>query len=273
MHIASTEGALGTSTRRDGGGVSRCRFLALTLGTFAAAPVLLSACVSAPPLSAPGTPAVTPNAASPKNPAAGLQLPTYVPFQGAVPDLPGTAAGIDPGYTTFPKNLVKSVTDTPGLGGDVNVMTRILVAIPPAVDQNPAWQAVNKQLGATVKMTMVPNVEYPTKFATTVAGGDLPDILHIPSQLPFQGLPQFLQSACADLSPYLSGDAIKDYPNLANIPTIAWKQTIYGGGIYGVAIPRPFVQSIWYVNQDRLDALGSGPPKNADDFEASSCSN
>ena len=27
----------------------------------------------------------------------------------------------------------------------------------------------------------------------------------------------------ADLTPYLSGDAVKDYPNLANFPTLAWQ--------------------------------------------------
>ena len=34
---------------------------------------------------------------------------------------------------------------------------------------------------------------------------------------------QILQTQAADLSPYLSGDAVKDYPNLAAIPTFSWK--------------------------------------------------
>ena len=37
-----------------------------------------------------------------------------------------------------------------------------------------------------------------------------------------EGLPQFLKAVAADLTPYLSGDAVRDYPNLANLPTSTW---------------------------------------------------
>src|SRR5581483_6160284 len=48
-----------------------------------------------------------------------LRLPTYVPFNGPKPDLPGTADGVADAYFAYPKNLVKSVTTPPGKGGDV----------------------------------------------------------------------------------------------------------------------------------------------------------
>ena len=53
------------------------------------------------------------------------------------------------------------------------------------------------------------------------------------------GVPQFLEQQGADLTPYLSGDAIKDYPALANIPTRAWKNSgsVYNGKV--IMVPKP----------------------------------
>src|SRR5262249_14193012 len=39
------------------------------------------------------------------------------------------------------------------------------------------------------------------------------------------------------------------------------------GGIYGVPIPRPYVQGIWFINQIRFEAIGAGQPKNAVEFK------
>jgi putative aldouronate transport system substrate-binding protein len=232
----------------------RRAFLARAAVLTAAIP-LLAACAAPVPNAPPATPAKT-----------GFQLPSYLPTELAKPDLPGTADGVDPAYLTFPKNLVKSVTETPSHGGDVSVFTRVILAAPPPVEQNVAWQAVNTAIGANMKVNMVPTAEYNTKLATTIAGNDIPDLVFL-SSLQILGIPQFLEKACADLTPYVGGDAIKDYPNLANIPTIAWKQTVYNGGIYGVPIPRPYVQGIWFINQSRFEAVGAGQPKNGAEFK------
>ena len=44
----------------------------------------------------------------------------------------------------------------------------------------------------------------------------------------------FLEHSMADLTPYLGGDAVKDYPFLAAIPTFAWKNSgcVYNGKLY-----------------------------------------
>jgi putative aldouronate transport system substrate-binding protein len=64
----------------------------------------------------------------------------------------------------------------------------------------------------------------------------------------------------------LSGDAIKNYPNLANIPTNTWKVPVQNDGIYGVPLPRTRTGWPMFVNQSRLDDIGATPPRNADDF-------
>jgi putative aldouronate transport system substrate-binding protein len=230
------------------------------LGILASIP-LLAACGAAIP-TAPIAPAAPPTS----GPGGKLTLPTYTPIELVKPDLSGTAAGVDPAYFTFPRSLVKSVNESPSRGGDVSVFTRVILAAPPPVEANQAWQAVNKAIGANMKINMVPTAEYNTKLATTIAGSDIPDMVFL-SSLQILGIPQFLQKACADLTPYVAGDAIKDYPNLANIPPIAWKQTVYNNGIYGVPIPRPYVQGIWYVNQSRFESVGAGQPKDGAEFK------
>ena len=124
--------------------------------------------------------------------------------------------------------------EAPGSGGVVNAMTIGLFPPPTPFENNPAWQEINKQLNADVKMNIVAPGDYLAKLATVMAGGDLPDLLFFYHSLrtaitAVAGVPQFLEAQAADLTPYLAGDAIKDYPALAAIPTRSWKNS---GGVY-----------------------------------------
>ena len=53
-------------------------------------------------------------------------------------------------------------------------------------------------------------------------------------------LPAFFKAKCADLAPFLSGDAAKEYPYLAALPTPAWKNSIsiIDGAMYLIPIQR-----------------------------------
>src|SRR5215813_5720249 len=46
-------------------------------------------------------------------------------------------------------------------------------------EHNPTWQEVNRRLNADLRMNIIPATDWRTKFATVMAGGDLPDIIHI----------------------------------------------------------------------------------------------
>src|SRR5438128_12682217 len=85
----------------------------------------------------------------------GLKLPSYVAFEGPKPDIEGATNGLPPAYYAFPQDLKKSVPQPPGKGGDVTVMNFTNAPVPPGLDQNPAWQEVNKQIGATLKINAV----------------------------------------------------------------------------------------------------------------------
>jgi putative aldouronate transport system substrate-binding protein len=246
--------------------VDRRTFLRLASVGAVGLPVWLAACAAPVPAAKP-TAAASGAAGAGSTPAARLQMPTYTPIQAAKPDLPATDAGLDAAYFSYPKTLVKSVPQPPGSGGDVNVFTLLQIQPPPPVDQNVAWQAVNKDVNANIKMVMAATSDYPAKLATTMAGNDLPDLLYLLSTVNVPNIPQFLGNSYTDLAPLVSGDAVKDYPNLGGLPTLAWKQTVYNGGIFGVPVPRPYFQVIWYVNQERLDAVGATQPTSGDDFK------
>jgi len=122
--------------------------------------------------------------------------------------------------------------------------------------------------GVDLKINIQPQADYPTvKLPTLIAGGELPDILYIATNSVIPQFPTFLKSKCADLTPYLSGDAVKEYPNLANFPTLAWKQVIYNNAIYGVPVPYPLYLWVHWVHQNLLDDEGLSRPKNAEEYK------
>jgi putative aldouronate transport system substrate-binding protein len=198
-----------------------------------------------------------------------VTLPNRFPLQGIKPDLPPSADGlIDAAFVNYPASPIKSVQDTPGRGGEVTVTTWTTSAAPTPLESNALWQAVNKELGVELKINVQAQADYATvKLPTLIAGNELPDILYIATNSVIPQLPTFLKSKAADLTPYLSGDAVKDYPNLANFPSIAWKQVIYNNAIYGVPVPYPLYLWVHWVHQNLLDDDGLARPKNADEYK------
>ena len=239
------------------------RFTAGSAAAFAL-PAVLAACnVTAPPAS--------PSAPTPAAGKAGLQYPTYVPFANAPkPDLAATEI-VPSAYYSYPKNLVQAVATPPGKGGDVTAFTSTVGAPPPPVDQSAAWQAVNKAMNLNLKLIIAGNqADQQTKLATMVAGGDIPDAFSTGPTLALARFPDFLAAQCADLTPFLAGDAVKDFPNLANLPAFVWKGpgTVYNGKIYGVPLARSLYTAHLMAHWELLNQAGiTEMPKNTDDFK------
>jgi putative aldouronate transport system substrate-binding protein len=238
---------------------------------------LLAACAPSP---------LTPSAARPAAVATtsgatgNTVFPTYVAAtNGPKPAFPASGPMYDDGFDAYPANPVKAIPgDPPGTGSTVNIMSVQLFPPPTVYEQNQAWQAVNKALNATVKYEIVTAADYPVKLGTVMAGNDLPDLLYLYTRpgasstlAAAAGVPQFLQSQAADLTPFLGGDAAKDYPNLAAIPTQAWKNAgcAYQGHLYLIPIHRYLPAFMWLKNAPVYDkAFGADyVPKNADDFK------
>jgi putative aldouronate transport system substrate-binding protein len=199
--------------------------------------------------------------------ASGSHVPTFVPAQGPPPDFPGTASGVDPGFVKFPAQLSQTVHETPAGGGSVTGM--VLVAnpsLPAAMDNNPAWQQLNKALGTNLMVNMVPQPDYASRWGTVTAGGDLPDVMYVSIVPVLPNIQAFQKSLCAELTPYLGGDAVKDYINLANINAASWRIAMLDGAVWGVPIPRSITGWPMYVQQNLLDQIGAPAPRTIDDF-------
>lgn len=247
---------------------------------------LVAACTQATPTPAPTTAAAAPTtaaqpqtaatqsapataAAQPRGVALG-KLPTFVPIQNTVspPDLPGSGDGlVNPGYTSYPKQLFQAVKTPPGSGGEITVSLESNNPPFPPLEQNAQWQALNKAINAKLNVLYIPFADFDQKWAAIQAGNDLPDIMCTITRPSTPIVPAFLDAKCTDLTPYLAGDAVRDYPNLAAIPTRAWKSALVNGKIYGVPIPlSPYFWWFW-GHQEIMEKLGVSYPKSAAEFK------
>ncbi|MDX3100922.1 extracellular solute-binding protein [Nonomuraea angiospora] len=198
--------------------------------------------------------------------ADGIKLPKYIAYQGFTPDLIGKN-GVDSATFKYPANPVAATSGRPGDGRKIAALTVTNSPAPPARGRNAYWQELERRLGFTFDIEIVPSTDYGQRFQTAVAGGKLPDLFSIyPGQVP--SLPALLQKTAVDLTSHLSGDAIAKYPLLANIPTVSWKQTVYNGKIYGIPIPRGAQLTLTlYSRSDLLDKLGiSKAPASLQEF-------
>jgi putative aldouronate transport system substrate-binding protein len=243
-----------------------------------AAPSAASAPTAAPkPTSAPaaapnGAPAAAqsapPTVAATSRGVALGKLPTFTPIQGPPPDLPGSPDGlVSPGWIKYPRQqLFQSVKEPPGTGGEVTITVQTNNPPWPPFDQNTQLQAIGKALNARPNVIIIPFADFDPKWASIQAGNDLPDLMCTITRPSTPIVPAFLDAKCADLTPYLAGDAVRDYPNLAAIPTRSWKSALVNGKIYGVPIPlRPYFWWFW-GHQEIVDQLGLTYPRSAAEF-------
>ncbi|MFI1097934.1 extracellular solute-binding protein [Streptomyces sp. NPDC020917] len=195
--------------------------------------------------------------------------PAFHPAAGPTPDLAPTTAGVQAGFTSYPSNLVSSVSRTPGDGSTIKVMSVTFGTPPKPEASNQYWKAVEKALGVKIEYTVIPTDDYQAKMATVMAGdpGSLPDIINMFSGFVLPREAQFVQVRAEDLTPHLSGEAVKDYPNLAGIPAQAWRDMgRIGGRIYGIPLERPIPGSTLWLNQGMFTGAGMHDGWTSDDF-------
>jgi putative aldouronate transport system substrate-binding protein len=186
-------------------------------------------------------------------------MPAYVPTTAIKPDIP-SVNGSDPAYLTYPTNLVHTISEAPGAGGSYTTITPLWGAIPAA--GNPYYQAVNQALGADLTIQPANGNTYANALPPLFSGNKLPDWINIPSwNTQPLNFGQAVAAKFADLTPYLGGDKVKKYPNLANIAPAAWQAGIWNNKIYGLPVfPSNvvFAGTIFY-RQDILGKLGITP--------------
>ena len=243
-------------------GTSRRSFLAST--AVAAAAVaggmpLLAACGGSDSGSRDGT-------TSGKN--AKKILPAYVASSVVTPDIP-SKNGSAMGFTTKldVDTLKTSVAKKLGKGGKVTIMSPFWGT--PPKQNNAYYTSMNALTGVDVQWRNQDGNTYDQKLGAVLASSDIPDGVVVPSWNMTGRIPSAIIGKFADLGPYLSGDKVKEFANLAAIPSDAWQRSIFGGKLMGLPMPAPYVQNIVPLyRQDIFDKEGYEVPKSADEFTA-----
>lgn len=182
-----------------------------------------------------------------------VALPAYAPQDAVDLDLPASDDGTPGGILRYPGSPRKMYDAPPAKGGSVTVLKMIDNAPPPSVGKNAYWQKLNERLGTDLKLTNIA-ADYPAKLATTLAGGDLPDIVQMETSVPH--LPDVLAKDFQDLSEWISGDAVKNYVGLPGLLEISWQNVVFNGGIWGIPWQLGPAAAVLEIRQDLVDAKG-----------------
>ncbi|MFC7622839.1 hypothetical protein [Microlunatus sp. GCM10028923] len=190
------------------------------------------------------------------NSGPAVALPVWKEPQGLpTPDFPGIPGRLSAGYLSYPKNPPSMAESGPASGGTISAAYPISGGTPPPVERNVYWQAINKALNTDFRATLIPAGDYTAKFSVLVAGDDLPDLIAAPSTYP--RLPQLLNAKFTDLTEYVSGSAIEEYPNLAYVATDAWRGATFENRIFAIPQSKEPMPSVMFARKDLLAAAGA----------------
>ncbi|MEV6181011.1 extracellular solute-binding protein [Streptomyces sp. NPDC052015] len=193
-------------------------------------------------------------------------LPTHVASTFARPDVPsknGSAAG----YTgkVDLAALATSVPDKLGTGAPLKIMSP-LWGTPPKPDC-PYYKALDAAAGTKITWQNQDGYTYGEKLGAVLASSSIPDMVVVPSWELVGKIANAVTAKFMDLGPYLAGDKVKKYPNLAAIPSDSWRMSIFGGALRGIPIPGAAAPGIVpYYRKDIFDKEGYAVPKSADEF-------
>ncbi|MTE21238.1 extracellular solute-binding protein [Streptomyces sp. TRM43335] len=194
-------------------------------------------------------------------------LPTYRASRVVEPDIP-SENGSRPGFTGKAEpyaQLPASVPEKLGKGGKVTIMSP-LWGTPPKKDCA-YYRAVDEATGVTVDWQTQDGNTYGEKLGAVLASSGIPDMVVIPSWEMQGKIPSAIDSRFADLGSYLSGDNVEKYPNLAAIPTEAWRMSIFSGKLKGLPLPSGAVDIVIpYYRQDIFEDKGWEVPTSAQGF-------
>ncbi len=211
------------------------------------------------------TSGMTAATAGPTRAAAVGQSGQGVMTAGLIPS-PRPDIGVSDAYTQYPASF-KAI---PNLPGKASKWTAFIISYEPPPTpkaENRYWQELEKRIGiSSYEPIIAPSADYAEKFSTQIASGELPDTMFLDPQANREQFRVLLQGAFTDLTPFLTGDAIKEFPNLAKFPPQVWKNASLNKKIYGVPHLRPLNNSqVMYFRQDWAEKVGFATQKNADD--------
>lgn len=198
--------------------------------------------------------------------AADKLLPAFVASTHAKPDI-ASKNGSAAGYTGKVElaSLAASVAKPLGTGAPVKIMSPFWGSPPKAGCAY--YTALDKAAGTKVTWQNQDGNTYGQKLGAVLASSSIPDMVVVPSWELVGKISNAVTAKFMDLGPYLAGDKVKKYPNLAAIPSDSWKMGIFGGALRGIPMPTASATfNIAYYRKDIFDKKGYEVPKSPDEF-------
>lgn len=193
---------------------------------------------------------------APKSDASEFVLPKHIPAPEVEGLIVSEVDGVPPMMIGSPKEYFDSVEETPVSGGTLSTFQILWGAPVLERAENQVWQRLEEELGVdSLDATMVPYSSFNDKLATTLASGDIPDLVYLDDTNP-NAARAIEDGAFVALNEYLEGDLIEQYPNLATTPESAWQNSHKNGTIYG--LPQPAAAINWFpvIRQDAMKEIG-----------------
>jgi putative aldouronate transport system substrate-binding protein len=179
---------------------------------------------------------------------------TYFPGGPHVPDA----------YTA-PPPAFQTVKYVPGTGKRVRAFEIFYVTPSVPKGQNKFWQELDKRLNVDWEVMQIVSDDYDTKTAIALNSSSPPDLFLIANNdSVFTTALQ--QGAFNDLTSFLSGDGLKEFPNLARIAPSVWQNSRFQGKIFGVPRSRTELGDVMMYRKDWADRLGLGVPQNPNEY-------
>lgn len=193
-------------------------------------------------------------------------LPTYVASTVAKPDLPSKNGSSD-GYIAK-VDLAALATSVPaklGTGAPLKIMSPLWGTPPKAGCAY--YEAADAAAGTKVTWQNQDGNTYGEKLGAVLASSSVPDMVVVANWHLVGKIANAVTAKFMDLGPHLAGDKVKKYPNLAAIPSDAWRMGIFGGALRGIPMPAASANFIVpYYRKDLFDKKGWSVPKSADEF-------
>lgn len=195
-----------------------------------------------------------------------LRLPTHVPPPEVPGGLVGRVDGMPTLYTGPVPDYVRSVAAPPMDGGRVTTFQVLWGAPPQDQPENAYWAELEERLGGTYDPTLVAFDTYNEKLATTIASGDVPDLVFVQDTVAV-GAKAISDGVFADLSDVLAGDGVLRWPNLAHVGPDAWTASAKDGHLFGVPNENPPITNFPTIRWDLMEAVGHPVlPESAEGF-------
>ncbi|MFI5472257.1 extracellular solute-binding protein [Streptomyces cacaoi] len=193
-------------------------------------------------------------------------LPTYVASTVAQPDIP-SKNGSSAGYIgkVDLATLTASVPKKLGTDASFKIMSPFWGSPPKAGCAY--YTALDAAAGTKITWQNQDGNTYGQKLGAVLASSSIPDMVVVPGWELVGKIANAVTAKFMDLGPYLAGDKVKKYPNLAAIPSDAWRMGIFGGALRGIPMPAATASFIVpYYRKDIFDKKGYSVPKSPDEF-------